>query len=92
MRQGMILTLIGLAIGVALTLGITRVVANLLVNVSADDPLVFLAGSFFLAAVALAANYLPARRATRIDPQTTRSAVNSAARGQPSCRPSGKRA
>ncbi|HUI54852.1 MAG TPA: ABC transporter permease [Bryobacteraceae bacterium] len=67
-RQGMILTLIGVAIGVALALGITRVVANLLVHVSANDPLVFLAGSLFLTAVALAANYVPARRATRIDP------------------------
>jgi predicted permease len=67
-RQGMILTLIGVAIGMALALGITRVVAKLLVNVSANDPFVFLAASSFLTAVALAANYLPARRATRIDP------------------------
>jgi predicted permease len=67
-RQGMILTMIGVAIGVALALGIMRIVANLLVNLSANDPLVFLAGSFFLTAVALVANYLPALRATRIDP------------------------
>jgi predicted lysophospholipase L1 biosynthesis ABC-type transport system permease subunit len=67
-RQGMVLTLIGVAIGAALALAVTRVVANLLVHVSARDPLVFLGASLFLTVTALAANYLPARRATRIDP------------------------
>ena len=67
-RRGMRLTLFGVAIGVVAALAVTRLAASLLVHVSATDPLVFIAASLFLAAVALAANYLPARRATRIDP------------------------
>jgi predicted permease len=66
--QGMRLTLVGLAFGVVAALAVTRVVAGLLVHVSASDPLIFAGASLFLAAVALAASYLPARRATRIDP------------------------
>jgi putative ABC transport system permease protein len=47
-----------------------RLASGLLVNVSATDPLVFGVAAIFLAAVSLAASYLPARRATRIDPNT----------------------
>jgi len=64
----MSLTLVGVAVGVVAALAVTRLASSLLVQVSATDPLVFLAASLFLAAVALAANYLPARRATHIDP------------------------
>ena len=67
-RRGMRLTVVGVAIGVVGALAVTRLAGSLLVHVSATDPLVFGAASLFLAAVALAANYLPARRATRIDP------------------------
>src|SRR5271165_5432686 len=66
--RGMRLTLVGVAIGVVAALAVTRLASSLLVHVSATDPLVFAAASLFLAAVALAANYLPARRATHIDP------------------------
>jgi len=66
--RGLRMTLLGVAIGVVAALATTRLAASLLVHVSATDPLVFGAAAIFLAAVALAANYLPARRATRIDP------------------------
>src|SRR5271165_1660190 len=66
--RGMRLTLVGVAIGEVAALAVTRLASSLLVHVSATDPLVFAAASLFLAAVALAANYLPARRATHIDP------------------------
>jgi predicted permease len=67
-RQGLRLTVAGLLAGVGLAIAVTRVASGLLVNVSATDPLIFAGAALFLAAVALAASYLPARRATRIDP------------------------
>jgi predicted permease len=67
-RQGMVLTLKGLAAGVGVALAATSLVASMLVNVSATDPLVFAGAALFLGLVALAASFLPARRATRIDP------------------------
>jgi len=68
LRQGMGLTVAGLAAGVAAALAVTRLAAGLLVQVSASDPAIFVGAAAFLAAVALAATYLPARRTTRIDP------------------------
>jgi predicted permease len=67
-RQGMVLTAAGLLVGVVAAAAVTRVVAGLLVNVSATDPLIFGGAALFLAAVALAASYVPALRATHIDP------------------------
>jgi len=66
--QGMRMTLIGVAIGVAVSLALTRLLANLLFGVPATDPLVFSAAALVLAGAALVACYIPARRATRIDP------------------------
>jgi putative ABC transport system permease protein len=68
MRRGLLLTLTGVAIGVVGALAVTRLAASLLVHVSASDPLVFGSATLFLAVVALLANYLPARRATHVDP------------------------
>ncbi|MEI9976357.1 MAG: FtsX-like permease family protein [Ignavibacteriota bacterium] len=67
-RQGMLLTLLGVAVGAVAAFAVTRLAASQLVKVSALDPAVFVCASLFLAMVSLAANYLPARRATRIDP------------------------
>src|SRR5215468_3084427 len=66
--QGMMLTLIGLVIGVGASFALTRLIAKLLFGVSATDPLTFIVIPLLLAAVAMLACWMPARRATRIDP------------------------
>jgi putative ABC transport system permease protein len=66
--QGMRLTLIGVALGVAAALGLTRVIQSLLFNVSATDPATFALIALALVVVALIASYIPARRATKVDP------------------------
>jgi len=68
--QGMVVALGGAVVGLAGALGLTRLMSSLLYGVGASDPATFLAVSLLLGAVALAASYLPARRATRIDPLT----------------------
>jgi predicted permease len=67
-REGLALAGCGLAIGLLAALGLTRLLANLLFGVAPRDPATFLAVALFLAAVAGSASYLPARRATRVDP------------------------
>ena len=69
-RQGMILTAAGLTVGLAAALAATRLVSGLLVNVSATDPLVMVLAALFLGLTALLASYLPALRATKVDPIT----------------------
>jgi ABC-type antimicrobial peptide transport system permease subunit len=69
-KQGMILTLIGWAIGMAASFALTRLMESLLFGVSATDPVIFTLVSLLLAAVALFACWIPARRATKIDPIT----------------------
>jgi ABC-type antimicrobial peptide transport system permease subunit len=66
--QGMLLVLTGSAIGIAASLGLTRFLASFLYGVTAIDPAVFIAVPILLAAVALAAIWLPARRASQVDP------------------------
>jgi putative ABC transport system permease protein len=66
--QGAKLAGIGILCGVVGAAAVTRVVASLLYNVSATDPLSFVATAGFLALVALLASYIPARRATGVDP------------------------
>lgn len=68
LQQGVIITVIGIVLGVLGAIGISTVVANLLVGVSATDPLTFLLIVVLLTVVALAACFIPARRATKVDP------------------------
>jgi putative ABC transport system permease protein len=66
--QGFKLTLIGVALGVGGALGLTRFLSSLLYDVRPTDPLTLVAVSLLLSAVALVASYIPARRATKVDP------------------------
>jgi putative ABC transport system permease protein len=66
--RGMRLTMIGVAIGLAAAIALTRVMKSLLFNVSATDPATFALIALLLIAVALIASYIPARRATKVDP------------------------
>ncbi|HLK19803.1 MAG TPA: FtsX-like permease family protein, partial [Bryobacteraceae bacterium] len=68
LRQGMRLTGIGAAIGLALSLLVSQLLGSMLVGVSARDPEVYVAVPLLLTAIALLACYVPARRAARIDP------------------------
>ena len=67
-RQGMTMTLIGLALGLVGVIALSRVMAGLLYGVSPTDPLTFIGVSIVLLVVALLACLIPARRATRVDP------------------------
>jgi putative ABC transport system permease protein len=69
--QGGKLVAAGLAIGLLLAFGLTRLLASLLFQVGAADPLTYLALVVVLGAVALAACYLPARQASRVDPMVS---------------------
>jgi putative ABC transport system permease protein len=68
LKQGLGLTLIGVAIGLLAAFGATRLVGSLLVGVSATDALTFTGTAIGLVVVAAAAAYLPARRAAAVDP------------------------
>jgi len=68
--SGMRLALIGVALGLAVALALTRVMRTLLFNVSATDPATFGSIALLLLGVALTACYIPARRATKVDPLT----------------------
>jgi putative ABC transport system permease protein len=66
--QGMKLALIGLAIGVVVALSLTRMMSTLLFEVNANDPILYVAIAALLGCVAIAACWIPSRRAARIDP------------------------
>jgi predicted permease len=66
--EGMKMALIGVAVGVGVALGLTRLMVQMLFRVSANDPVTFASVAAVLTGVALAACYIPARRAMRVDP------------------------
>jgi ABC-type antimicrobial peptide transport system permease subunit len=68
LKQGARLTLLGVAIGVVAAFGLTRLMTHLLFGVAAHDPLTFVAVAVLLLLIALSACYIPARRATRVNP------------------------
>jgi putative ABC transport system permease protein len=67
-RQGMLLAIVGVVIGLVAALGLSRLITTFLFGVTAQDPLVFIGVPALLAAVAFFAVWLPARRASRVDP------------------------
>jgi predicted lysophospholipase L1 biosynthesis ABC-type transport system permease subunit len=69
-RQGMVLALIGVVIGIAGAFGLTRFLASFLFDVKAWDPLAFIVTPLLLSAVALLAVWVPAQRAVRVDPMS----------------------
>ena len=66
--EGMALAVIGVTAGLLGSFAVTRLISSLLYQVSAVDPITFIVISLLLTAVALAASFIPARRATRVDP------------------------
>ena len=70
LREGLVLTFAGLAIGLVLAAGVARLLSSLLYEVSALDPLAFIVAPLILAAASLIATYLPARRAASVAPIT----------------------
>jgi ABC-type antimicrobial peptide transport system permease subunit len=68
MRQGTVLALLGVVLGVAIALGVTRSLAFFLHGVSPFDPLTFAAAALALLVAGIVATFFPARRATRVDP------------------------
>jgi ABC-type antimicrobial peptide transport system permease subunit len=68
LKHGLIVTAVGLVIGVAGALGLTRLMTAILYNLSSHDPMTMIAVGSVLVLVAAFACYVPARRATKVDP------------------------
>jgi ABC-type antimicrobial peptide transport system permease subunit len=70
-REGLVLTGIGIVLGLSVALALSRMMSSLLFGVGAMDPMTYGAVAVGLGAVAVAASYLPASRASRLDPAVT---------------------
>jgi ABC-type antimicrobial peptide transport system permease subunit len=68
LREGLGVTMLGVAIGLAGALAMSRVMAGYVYGISSTDPLTFVAASLVLIMAAFLASYFPAHRATRVDP------------------------
>jgi ABC-type antimicrobial peptide transport system permease subunit len=68
LRETLVLTLIGIAFGVPIALVGTRLIRTMLFGLGAADPVALIAACAILATIAIAASYIPARRASRVDP------------------------
>ena len=71
LRRGMISTLLGVVVGLVAALGLSRFLGELLFDVAPTDPMTFMAVTATLIVVATIASYVPARRATMVDPLET---------------------
>ena len=69
LRQGLMLSIIGVTIGLLFTLALSTVIGDLLNGVNPRDPTVYVIGTAVLLSVTIFATYLPARRASHVDPQ-----------------------
>jgi putative ABC transport system permease protein len=68
LKDGMGPVLLGIIIGIAFALALTRILTSIVFQVKTTDPMTFISVALVLAVVSLAANYIPAQRATRVDP------------------------
>jgi putative ABC transport system permease protein len=71
MKQGLALAAVGVVLGLAGAMAASRLLTSFLFEVKAGDPLTYMGVAVLLAVVAIAASYLPARRATKVDPLTS---------------------
>jgi putative ABC transport system permease protein len=68
LEQGLMTAAIGIAVGIVASVAVTRTITSLLFGLSPMDPVTFVGVGLLLAAVALLASYIPARRAAKVDP------------------------
>jgi putative ABC transport system permease protein len=68
LKEGLLLAGVGVAIGIGAAFAVSRVMASLLFGVSVTDPMIFVTIPIILIGVALGATFIPARRATKVDP------------------------